>query len=741
MQVLKRDGSTTQDFDVNKIVAAIRGAWVEVHGVADDLMIQRITLDVEVALDPRASSVYTVEQIQDAVEVALMRAQEYEVAKAFILFRQRRADDRAASRAPDPSAIAQYIEVSKYARHRPDLRRRETRDETVDRVRDMHLRRYGHLGIGFVDMVTRAFEDVRARKVMASMRSMQFGGTAMEAINERGYNCCATLMDRPRAFQELLYLLLCGCGTGYSVQFRHVDKLPALARQTGDTVHHVVQDTIEGWAEAWGALVMGAIDGTYVEFAYHKIRKKGALLKTSGGRAPGHVPLRRAIERARAVLLGAQGRQLRPIEVHRINCHAADAVLSGGIRRSAMISLFSLDDGEMMNCKVDADWYGREPWLSRANNSAVLLRGAVTEEQFRRVFKYTRAYGEPGFTFVSSYDHVTNPCAEIGLDPVYIQGSERSTGWAFCNLTSVNAAACRDGDDFLRAAESASIIGTLQAGYTSFPYLGSVSEAIAERDALIGVSITGMQDHPEIALDPVWQQRAALKVIDVNDMVARAIGIMSAARATCVKPEGTGTLTLFCEATPAVGAGIHPHEARQYIRRVTADENERPFQEFLRVNPGMCEKKPDGNWVISFPIQVSDDATLLDDLRAVEFLEQVRSTQENWVLPGTTWQSAVPGLTHNVSCTVATREHEWGEVADYLWEHRDDFTAVSFLPRDVTKIYDYAPYEGVRTPEQARRFRELVAMYKPVDYTKMVEDEDGTNLSGEAACSGGACLL
>lgn len=737
--VRKRDGDVTQDFDLSKIIAAVRGAWVEVHGIADDISIVRIARDAFQAVHESMQDVVDVETIQDAVEVALMRAQEFAVARAYILYRQRRAEERTAS-TPDPKAIAQYIHASKYARYHEDLGRREVYEETVARVEDMHLRKFAHV-TGLDADIRWAFDFVRQKKVLPSMRAMQFGGAAMEANNCRGYNCSATLIDRPRAFAEALYLLLSGCGVGYSVQYRHVDKLPPIVHQTGEVIHHVIEDTIEGWADAAEALVNGAIVGVHVEFAYHKVRDKGALLRTSGGRAPGHLPLRRALERARAILLGAQGRQLRPFECHEILCHFADAVLAGGIRRSAMICLFSLDDGELLHCKADPNWFEKKPWLARANNSVVLKRDEINEEQFRRVFKMTKMYGEPGFFFVSDWDHVCNPCAEIGLDPVRINESgSKSTGWAFCNLTEINAALLKTEQDFLDAAKAAAIIGTLQAAYTDMPYLGRVTQDIVRRDALIGVGMTGIQDSPDIALDPGIQARVASAVVSWNEVYAERIGIRPAARCTTIKPSGTTTLELS-DTVPggALGSGIHPLHHDKYIRRVTANEMEPPFQAFRAANPAMCEKMPDGNWSISFPVKAGENSRLRGHYGAIEFLEMVRSTYQNWIVPGTARESEKSGLRHNVSNTVTVKEHEWDDVATYLYEHRNDFGAVSFLPDDGDRVYAFAPFESVKTPEQERRWRELVLAYKPVDYLAVREDGDFTSLTGENACAGGAC--
>jgi ribonucleoside-triphosphate reductase len=730
--VRKRDGETLQPFDAGKIENAVRKAWLEAKGEVDEETLQQVVMFVSATLSTDTADV---EQIQDAVEVALMRAKRYQVAKAYILYRQKRTEARAARRSPDAQAVSNYIHASKYARHIPELLRREVYDETVDRGMMMHLRRFAHIP-GLKNTIIEAYQAVHEKRVLPSMRSMQFGGKAIEVNHNRIYNCSATLIDRPRAFAEAMFLLLSGCGVGYSVQFEHVDKLPPLADvDPKKVIHHVIEDTIEGWANALDALMNGFIGGYHVEFAYHQIRAAGTPLKTSGGRAPGHRKLKLALDRVREVLEGAQGRQLRPIECHRILCHAADAVLSGGIRRSAMICLFSLEDSELMNIKSVRGWHKKEPWLQNANNSVVLKRDEVKEKQFKRIFSMTKNYGEPGVLFVSDYNHVTNPCAEIGLDPIFVHADgTTSTGWAMCNLCEINAAKLQTRQDFVHAAWAATVIGTLQATYTDMPYLGKVTEAIVRRDALLGIGMTGMQDSPAIACDPDLQREVAGMIVEWNAALAKQLGINTAARTTCVKPSGTTSLELG-----NVGSGIHPHHARRYIRRVTADELEVVFQAFKAVNPHMCVRRPDGKWMLEFPVEAPDGATLKEDLTAAQFMDIVRSTQQNWVLPGMTRQSAAPGLSHNVSNTITVRPDEWHVVADYLWRHRDSFTGVSLLPDDGDTIYSFAPFEAVRSEAQERRWNELVANYKPVDYLSVLEAEDGTNLTGEAACANGAC--
>jgi ribonucleoside-triphosphate reductase (thioredoxin) len=730
--VRKRDGHTVQPFDVGKVESAVRKAWAEAEGAVDEEALQQVATFVAATL---RSNVTDVEQIQDAVEVALMRAKQFKVAKAYIIYRQKRTEARAVRRKPDAAAVSDYIHASKYARHVPEIQRREVYDETVARVELMHQKRFGHLP-QLRQAITRAFDLVRDKRVLPSMRSMQFGGAAVEANNNRLYNCSASLVDRPRVFAEAMFLLLSGCGVGYSVQIEHVEKLPPLTDiDEKKVVHHVIDDTIEGWSMALDALINSYIHGYYVEFSFHKIRGAGVPLKTSGGRAPGHQKLKLALDRIRKVLHSAQGRQLRPIECHRILCHAADAVLSGGIRRSAMICLFSIEDSELMHVKSDRDWYDKEPWLANANNSVVLKRDEVKEKQFKRIFGMTKNFGEPGVLFVSDYNHVTNPCAEIGLDPILVnEDGTTSTGWAMCNLCEINASKLTSFEDFSEAAWAATFIGTLQATYTDMPFLGKTTEAIVRRDALLGIGMTGMQDAPHIACNPTYQRAIAERVVEWNREYAAILGINEAARTTCVKPSGTTSLELG-----NVGSGIHPHHARRYIRRVTADELEVVFQAFKATNPHMCVKKPDGKWVIEFPVEAPDGAVIKDDLTAEEFMNMVRSTQQNWVVPGATRASQVPGLSHNVSNTITVRPNEWATVADYLWKHRDNFTGVSLLPDSGDMVYAFAPFEAVKSEAQERRWNELIAGYKPIDYLSVFEAEDGTNLTSEAACANGAC--
>ncbi len=744
--IVKRDG-TPQPFDLGKIRASLEKAWMEVKGSVDERNLAKVTSAVETALGGVAGDV-PVEVIQDLIEVELMRSRRFDVAKAYILYRQKRQDLRVlrTPKVPDSRAIADYIHAGKYAKYLPERKRREVYSETVARAEAMHIRKFPSLEAEIRD----AFNAVRAKRVLPSMRSLQFGGAAMEAVNNRNYNCSFSLIDRMEAFSEAFYLLLCGCGVGYSIQQDHVDKLDTLRYVDPKAVkHHVIEDTIEGWADALKALVYSYVDGVNLEFAYHKIRPAGSPLKTSGGKAPGHLSLKLALERVRGVLSQAQGRKLRPVECHRILCHAADAVLSGGVRRSSMLALFSLEDSEMMHVKT-GNWYSSEPWLANANNSVALKRDEVKKKQFKRIFKMTREWGEPGFYFLNDYSYGCNPCAEIGLNPVLVidevarqlcakKGIQVSlgevfTGFAFCNLCEINAAKLTSLEDFEKAAKAATLIGTLQATYTHMPYLGWVSEVLAEREALLGIGMTGMMDAPSIALNPEYQRTVATKIKAWNAEYAAILGIRPAARTTTVKPSGTTSLELEC-----VASGIHPHHDKRYIRRVTANELEPVFQKFREINPHMVVRKPNGDYVIEFMVAAPEGATVKRDLTAIQFLDIVKSTQENWVVPGTAYDTYAPGLNHNVSNTVVVRAHEWEQVADYLWENRNSFTGVSFIPDTGDKNYAFAPLEGIQTEGDEARWNSVIEGYRPVDYEKLIEEEDTTSLAGEVACGAGGC--
>jgi len=766
VRVTKRDNKTIEPFNQKEIRKALLLAFSAIGNVPNTAPIESAVVR---HLHTMGRELVTVDDVLDSMEHVLMASGYHDVAKRFIIYREGRNKARAERLAPDPLAISNYTHVSRYAKYQPDLGRREVYWETVERDEIMHINRYPE----HTSMIERAFKAVHEKKVLPSMRSMQFGGIAIEKNNPRMYNCCFTHINRTDVFSKIFYLLLCGCGVGYSVQEQHVEMLPRLKTiDKRKVTHHVVKDSIEGWADAIEMLMWSYFyGGDWVEFAYHEIRDEGTPLKTSGGKAPGHLGLRKAIEAIRKILDKAQGRKLRPLDCHDILCHLSIAVLSGGIRRSAMISLFSPSDTEMIFCKAKGNYdpgKGINDQRQMANNSAVFLRGSVKEHEFRRIIRVAEEnYGDPGFLFVTNLDYGCNPCGEIGLYPVLweecdkcsgagdlgeyptpndepgykLQCSEclgskgkKQYGFAFCNLTEINCSMFTSAQDFYTAAENAAIIGTLQASYTDFPYLGRVSEEIARRDALLGVSLTGVMDCPDIALRPDFQACAATVVNDTNARVAEMLGINIAARTTTVKPSGTASLELGC-----VGSGIHPHHASRHLRRVTGNINEPPVQEFMRVNPHMVEKKPNGDVALVFPVQAPAGAVCIQDMSALEFCEQVMSTYDNWGKPGTVRTEDRRGLTHNVSCTVTLMPGEKDGVIDYVWENRERIAAMSFVPGGLDKLYPFAPREAIVTEEDEAYWNRLIKGYKTIDWKQFKEEEDNTARQMAPACSAGGC--
>jgi ribonucleoside-diphosphate reductase alpha chain len=611
------------------------------------------------------------------------------------------------------SQLQDYTFNTKYARWNPALGRRETYVEAVDRVFSMHERVYA--GYPVQDEVAYAKQAARERLVLGSQRALQFGGKPVEDKNARLYNCTVSYCDRTRFFQEALWLLLCGCGVGFSVQHHHVAKLPQIARPTGEKVTFVVPDDIEGWSDALGALMSSYFvadqpipeyAGKQVVFDYSKVRPLGSPLSSGIGKAPGPAPLKRSLERIRVLLenrLVTSGTPcvLPAIDAYDIVMHASDAVLAGGVRRSATICIFSVDDEAMIAAKT-GDWFIKNPQRGRSNNSALLLRDKTSYEQFQGLMKAVKEFGEPGFVWADSTEIMYNPCVEIGMYPVDEVTGE--TGWAFCNLCEINVKACTTPEIFARACTAAAILGTLQAGYASFAYLGAVTERIVRREALLGCSMTGMMDNPAIAFDPKIQRDMAQLILDVNARVAKKLGINPCARATCVKPAGTTSCIL------GTASGIHAHHARRYFRRVQANLTEAPYQYFKAHNLRAVERSvwnPNGtDAVITFCIEVPESARTLNDVGAVELLKFVKLTQENWVNHGKRAdRCTAPWLRHNVSNTITVRDNEWDDVAHFIYDNRDAFAGVSLLPMGGDLDYPQAPFCAVLT------FDEIVKEY------------------------------
>ena len=601
----------------------------------------------------------------------------------------------------------------KYAKYNPEKERRENWAELCTRNMDMHIKKYPELK----KQIKEVYDNyVIPKKVLPSMRSMQFAGKPIEVAPNRVYNCAYMPIDHADAFSECMFLLLGGTGVGFSVQQHHVEKLPEIRKpNTKRTRRFLISDSIEGWADGVKALIHSYFRGTSkLRFDFSDIRPKGARLVTTGGKAPGPQPLRECLVKVEGVLSEKEdGDKLEPIEVHDIICYIADAVLAGGIRRAALISLFSADDDEMISSKTGS-WWEANPQRGRANNSAVILRHKVDKEYFMKLWERIKksGSGEPGIYLSNDKDWGTNPCCEIALRP-----------YQFCNLTEVNASDLEDQEEYEARVKAAAFLGTLQAGYTDFHYLRDVWRRNTEKDALIGVSMTGIGSGKVLELD---MESGAKAVKEENARVAELIGIRAAARTTCVKPAGTTSLTL------GTSSGIHAWHNDYYIRRLRVGKNEAIYNYLSLIHPELIEDeffRPHDTAVISVP-QKAPDGAIYRTESAMSMLKRVARVSKEWVRKG----HRKGQNTHNVSATVSIRESEWEDVGEWMWENRDVYNGLSVLPYDGGN-YQQAPFEDC----SKETYEVMLQSLTEVDLNNVIETDDNTDLSGELACSGGSC--
>lgn len=601
----------------------------------------------------------------------------------------------------------------KYAKFVPAKQRRETWPEICYRNRDMHLDKYPELSAEIINLYNNF---VIPKKVLPSMRSMQFAGKPIKLSPNRLYNCAYLPIDDYRAFNETMFLLLGGSGVGYSVQRKHVDKLPSITVPTKKR-RYVVADSIEGWADAVKVLIKAYLLGkSEPEFDFTDIRAKGAALITSGGKAPGPAPLKECLFKLKSILeQKPHGSKLSSLEVHDMICIIADAVLAGGIRRAALISLFDVDDEDMLTCKF-GNWWETHPHRGRANNSAVVIRSKITEDKFKELWGKIEASGsgEPGIYFSNDSDWGTNPCVEIALRPNQ-----------FCNLVEVNASDVADQSDLEARVRAGAFLATLQAGYTNFHYLRDIWRRNTEKDALIGVSMTGIASGAVLNLD---LKAATQAVVDENRRIAKIIGINPAARTTCIKPAGTTSLVL------GSSSGIHAWHDQYYLRRVRVGKNEAIYKYLAQTNPELLEDeyfKPQQQAVISVPVKAPEGAIFRTE-SPLELLERVKKFSLEWVKPG-----HIDGHnSHNISATISVKPDEWEVVGKWMWDNREFYNGLSVLPYD-GGTYKQSPFESI-TKEQ---YEELVQKVGNIDLSQVVELSDETDLSGEVACGGGQCEI
>ncbi len=610
--------------------------------------------------------------------------------------------------------VASQITVfSKYAKYKPETQTREVWDEISDRYEEMLVEKYPHLADEIITMVAKY---IRRKKVLPSMRALQFAGAAMEVNNARGYNCAYLPIDSLHSFSETMFLLLGGSGVGYSVQKHHVAKLPAIKRQEkSKTRTYLVEDSIMGWADAIKILMKFYFKGGYKpKFDFRAIRKKGARLITAGGKAPGPEPLKICLAHVEAIMERKEdGEKLTPLECHDILCHIANSVLSGGIRRSAIISLFSHDDEEMITCKY-GNWWELNEQRGRANNSAVLKRGEISKAEFDSLWKRIEASGsgEPGIYWTNDLDWGTNPCCEIALRP-----------FQFCNLCEVNVNDVISQKDLNNRVKAAAFFGTLQAGFTDFHYLRPIWSETTQKDALLGIGTTGIASGEVLQYDLT---EAANEAVETNRDISMRIGINPAARVTCIKPSGTTSLVL------GTASGIHAWHAPYYLRTMRFNKSE-DIAAYLMVNhPELCEDdvlRPNDTLCVRIPIKAPEGSIYRTE-SALDTLERVKKFSLEWIKPG-----HVDGKnTHNVSATISIKNDEWKSVGEWMWENRDVYNGLSVLPYwDHT--YKQAPFEDITEEEYIKR----VSALQHIDLQKVIELDDNVEFGQVAACAGGSC--
>jgi ribonucleoside-diphosphate reductase alpha chain len=599
----------------------------------------------------------------------------------------------------------------KYAKFLPELKRRETWEEICTRNLMMHTKKFPALTNEIIEVYYRS---VFTKKVLPAMRSLQFAGLPMEVNNCRMFNCSYQPIDDYRAFSEGMFLLLSGCGYGYSVQKHHIEKLPEINKPV-KSKRYLIGDSIHGWSDSIKLLIKSYFTGQpKPNFDFRDIRPKGAKLITSGGKAPGAEPLKRCLFEIEQILESkTNGDKLSSLECHSIMCHIADSVLAGGIRRSAMISLFTMDDEDMLSCKSN-NWWELNPHFARANNSAVIVNSRIQKEEFFNIWEKIKnsGAGEPGVYFTNDPEYGTNPCVETSLRPR-----------TFCNLVEINGSNIESQEDFNQRAKDAAFINTLQASYTDFYYLRDIWKKNTEKDALIGAGITGIGSG---SLDNLDKKEAAKIILKENERVAKLIGINKAARTTVVKPAGTSSLVLGCS------SGIHAYHDEYYVRTLRVGKNEAIYSYLSDNYSELLEDelfRPHDTAIISIPQKAPENAHLRSE-DAITLLNRVKEYNLDWVRTGHR-----KGVNyHNVSATISVKDEEWEKVGDWMWENKNTYHGLSILPFS-DHSYKQAPFQSC-TEE---KYNELLNNLKEIDLTKVIEEVDDVQFGDTVACGADGC--
>lgn len=609
--------------------------------------------------------------------------------------------------------LSDIVAFRTYAKHLSHLGRRESLEETINRNMYMHLDRFPKLSRDIV----KAYQKVHELKVMPSMRALQFSGDAILKNHARQYNCSYTPVNDVRVFGEILFLLLSGVGVGFSVQSIHTSVLPKIQKPREEGFF-VAQDSIMGWAQCvdllFDAYMLGRVRP---QFDFGNIRKKGSYLVTTGAKAPGPEPLKKMLELVEEKLKNALSRRLTPLEVHDIICIISDSVLAGGIRRAALISLFDRDDKEMLTCK-HGEWWNTAPYRARANNSAILPRSEVTKEEFDYIYSMCKdsGSGEPGFSWTNNKDWGYNPCHEIALNPSQ-----------FCNLTTINQTGITSEKDFFNRVYAATLIGTLQASYTDFSYLRPIWKETTEREALLGVSFTGIADSNSIISNELLTRGAKL-VLDVNATYAKKLGINPAARTTTIKPEGSSSCVL------GSSSGIHARHSDFYIRRIRMNKDDALAVYLKNTIPDLVEddKFSASGVVISIPQESPTGAHTRHQETAEGLFKRAIDYNQSWVAGG--FRSG--DNQHNVSATISVKDNEWETLRELMWVHREAYAGISLLPFDGGN-YQQAPFEDC----SKETYENMSKLVKEIDLKQVREENDNTNRVEQVACSGGNCEI